>query len=141
MPSSPAPQTASPAVRSAGPWIGGAADILLIVLFAALGRRTHESGMDLGGLLLTALPFLVAWAAATALTRPRYTWGRVWPAGVVVWLVTVVGGLGLRVALGDTAAPSFQLVTAGVLGAFLLGRRAITSLILRRRRGRAARQS
>lgn len=141
MPSPPAPQTVSPAVRSAGPWIAGAADILLIVLFAALGRRTHESGMDLGGLLLTALPFLAAWAVATALTRPRGTWARVWPAGVVVWLVTVAGGLALRVALGDTAALSFQLVTVGVLGVFLLGRRAITALFLRWRRGRAPQRS
>ncbi|MGM7667359.1 DUF3054 domain-containing protein [Microbacterium sp. A93] len=144
MPSSPAPHVVSPtssAARSSGPWIGGAVDVLLIILFTALGRRTHESGMDLGGLLLTALPFLAAWAVATALTRPHRTWARVWPAGVVVWLVTVVGGLLLRVALGDSAALSFQLVTAGVLGVFLLGRRGVTALILRWRRGRPPQQS
>ncbi|GAA4777561.1 DUF3054 domain-containing protein [Citricoccus nitrophenolicus] len=139
---SPSPAAAdTPALRSVAPWIGGALDVLLIILFAGLGRRTHESGMDLAGLLMTALPFLIAWAVATALTRPRRTWTRVWPAGVVVWLVTVVGGLLLRVAMGDTAAPSFQLVTAGVLGAFLLGRRAVMALILRWRRGQMVRRS
>ncbi|WMY77449.1 DUF3054 domain-containing protein [Citricoccus sp. I39-566] len=136
MPSFPTAPAPYPTVRTAGPWIGGGLDVLLIILFAALGRRTHESGMDLGGILLTALPFLAAWAVATALTRPGRTWARIWPAGVVVWLVTVVGGLLLRVALGDTAAPSFQLVTAGVLGLFLLGRRAVTAGVLQWRRRR-----
>ncbi|NUL47039.1 DUF3054 domain-containing protein [Cellulosimicrobium funkei] len=141
MPSSATLSAPSPTIRTVGPWIGWALDVLLIVLFAALGRRTHESGMDLGGILLTALPFLAAWAVATALTRPWRTWARIWPAGVVVWLVTVVGGLLLRVALGDTAAPSFQLVTAGVLGLLLLGRRAVTAGVLRWRRGRPPRRS
>lgn len=135
MSSSVAPHTTSPSARSTGPWLGWVTDVLLIIIFAALGRRTHDSGMDLGGLVLTAAPFLAAWAVATALTRPTLTWARIWPAGVVVWLVTVVGGLLLRVALGDTAALSFQLVTAAVLGALLLGRRAVTVLILRWRQG------
>jgi Protein of unknown function (DUF3054) len=114
-------------------WVSLVLDAVLIILFATLGRRTHESGLDWGGILWTALPFLVAWAVGTAATLPRRTWPRLWPAGVVVWAVTVVGGLLLRVAWGDTAALSFQLVTAGVLGIFLLGRRAVTALILRNR--------
>lgn len=126
---------------SPGRWLGWIADVLLIILFAALGRRTHDSGMDVGGLLLTAAPFLLAWLVATALTRPRRTWARIWPAGVVVWLVTVVGGLLLRVAFGDTAAVSFQLVTAGVLGVFLLGRRVLSTLLLRWRRGRSSQRA
>ncbi|QCU78030.1 DUF3054 domain-containing protein [Citricoccus sp. SGAir0253] len=124
---------ASRGARSVVPAL--AADALLIVLFAALGRRAHASGLDLAGILWTALPFLLAWAATTALTRPRRTWARPWPAGVVVWLGTVAGGLVLRVLLGETAAPSFQLVTAAVLGAFLLGRRGVTALLTRPRRG------
>lgn len=104
-------------------------DVLLIVLFASLGRRTHESGMGPAGILWTALPFLIAWAVVTLATRR--SWARLWPAGVAVWLVTVTGGLLLRVLFGDTAALSFQLVTAGVLGVFLLGRRLVTTLLLR----------
>ncbi len=109
-------------------------DAVLIVLFAAQGRTTHESGTDLGGLLFTALPFLLAWAIATAVTRPHRTWTQIWPAGVVVWLVTVAGGLALRVAFGGTAALAFQGVTAGALAVLLLGRRAVTALFLRWRR-------
>ncbi len=116
-----------------------AADVLLILLFAALGRQTHSSGPGLLGLLATAWPFLAAWLVGSAITMPNRTWARIWPAGVVVWLITAAGGLLLRVASGDTAAPSFQLVTAGVLGAFLLGRRLISSLLLRGTGGRALR--
>ncbi|GAA1121229.1 DUF3054 domain-containing protein [Citricoccus alkalitolerans] len=111
-------------------------DAVLIVLFAALGRKTHESGADVGGLLFTALPFLLAWAIATAFTRPHRTWAQIWPAGVVVWLVTAAGGLALRVAFGGTAAPAFQWVAAGSLAVLVLGRRAVTALILRSRRRR-----
>lgn len=132
---------APPAAQSSGRWLSWIADVLLILLFAALGRRTHDSGMDLAGLLWTAAPFLAAWLVATAFTRPARTWARIWPSGLVVWLVTVVGGLLLRVALGDTAAVSFQLVTAGVLGFFLLGRRALSALFLQWRRGRSSRQT
>jgi hypothetical protein len=129
----PTPSSRRPSARWM--WISLAADALLIVLFAALGRRTHESGLDPLGILETAAPFLLAWAMATAASRPRRTWTDLWPAGVVVWVVTVVGGLLLRVAFGDTAAVSFQVVTACVLGIFLLGRRTVTALILRRHRG------
>ena len=113
-------------------WAAWGADVVLIILFAALGRRTHASGLDAAGILWTALPFLLAWAAATVMTRRN--WSGLWPAGVLVWVITVVGGLALRVLLGDSAAVSFQLVTAGVLGAFLLGRRLVTTLLLRWRR-------
>jgi hypothetical protein len=124
-----------PATPAWLPALALAVDALLIIVFAALGRRTHESGMDPAGILWTALPFLIAWAAATLATRRG--WALLWPSGVVVWLVTVIGGLLLRVLFGDTAAFSFQLVTAGVLGVFLLGRRLVTTLLLRS--GRRAR--
>jgi hypothetical protein len=116
---------------TSGRWkgIALAVDALLILLFATLGRRTHESGLDPAGILWTALPFLIAWAVVTLATHR--SWARLWPAGVMVWMVTVIGGLLLRVLFGDTAAFSFQLVTAGVLGLFLLGRRLVTALLLR----------
>jgi hypothetical protein len=125
--SASAPVPHAPSGRWKG--IALAVDALLIVLFATLGRRTHESGLDPAGILWTALPFLLAWAAVSLVTHR--SWARPWPAGVVVWLVTVIGGLLLRVLFGDTAALSFQLVTAVMLGLFLLGRRMVTALLLR----------
>lgn len=120
--------------RTGFPWPAWAAwstDVALIILFAALGRRTHASGLDAAGILWTALPFLLAWVVATVVTRRN--WSGLWPAGVAVWVTTVAGGLAVRVLLGDGAAFSFQLVTAGVLGSFLLGRRLVTTLLMRRR--------
>lgn len=107
-------------------------DAVLVVTFAALGRRTHESGMDLAGVLTTASPFLIALAVAALVTRHAHTWTQLWPAGVLVWLITVVLGLVLRVTLfADTAAFAFQLVAAGTLFVFLIGRRLVTWLIVR----------
>ncbi|GAA3690084.1 hypothetical protein GCM10023081_29450 [Arthrobacter ginkgonis] len=108
-------------------------DALLVLLFAALGRQSHEHGLTPLGILQTAAPFLAALTAATLATRPRATISRIWPAGVVVWAGTVALGLALRVATGATAAVPFIIVTAVTLAVFLLGRRAATGLLLRRK--------
>ncbi len=39
-------------------------DVLLVLIFAALGRRSHEEASTIGGLLTTAWPFLTGLAAA-----------------------------------------------------------------------------
>ncbi|MGQ7785885.1 DUF3054 domain-containing protein [Nesterenkonia sp. K-15-9-6] len=124
----------APAPRHAA-WLL-AADALLITLFAALGNRKHVSGLGLLDILSTAFPFLLAWALASTLVRTWRRPSRIWPDGVVVLGVTVALGMLLRVLLGLGGAPvSFVLVTTVTLAVFLLGRRALTSLI--RRPGRA----
>lgn len=110
-----------------------ALDAVLVVLFAALGRQQHEHGLTLLGILATAAPFLAALLAVSALTRVRSTHSVLWPTGVVVWVGTVALGIGLRLATGDTAAVPFIVVAAVVLAAFLLGRRAVSGLVLRRK--------
>ena len=100
-----------------------ALDLVLVTVFAALGRQSHEHGLTVAGVLATALPFLAAcllgWAAARAWRRPAL----IWPSGVVIWLVTAAAGLGIRALAGGGTAPSFMVVTLLVLGAFLLGSR------------------
>lgn len=109
-----------------------AIDVALIVLFAALGRRSHDLGLDFSGILFTAAPFLLAWLVGSLVTRTWRTWHQMWPTGIVVWIITVAGGLLLRVTVfNETAAVSFQIVTASVLGVFLLGRRGVTALLAR----------
>jgi len=113
-------------------------DAVLVLVFAVIGRASH--GEDPGGFLLTAWPFIVALllghiVAALLPARPRRPWSLAW--GAVVWLVTVVGGLLLRVVAGDTAQIAFMIVTTLVLGVFLVGWRAVAAL-LRRRAGRAS---
>ncbi|MGJ0390791.1 DUF3054 domain-containing protein [Microbacterium sp. CGR1] len=112
-------------------------DAVLVLVFAVIGRASHDE--DPGGFLLTAWPFIVALlvghlVAALLPGRPRQPWSLAW--GAVVWAVTVVGGLLLRVASGDTAQVAFIIVTALVLGVFLIGWRAAAAL-LRRRAARA----
>jgi len=113
------------------PWLA-IIDVLLIVLFALLGRREHEHGLGITGILMTALPFLIAYVLMTALSRPWQTINKLWPTGVLVWVGTVVLGIALRLLMGKTAAISFVIVTLIVLGAFLLGRRAICAVLAKR---------
>ncbi|WP_226531942.1 DUF3054 domain-containing protein [Microbacterium paraoxydans] len=113
-------------------------DTVLVLVFAAIGRASHDE--DPAGFVLTAWPFLVALllghlVAALLPGRPRRPWSLLW--GVVVWIVTVAGGMLVRVLSGDTAEVPFIIVATLVLGAFLVGWRAIAAL-LRRRRGTTA---
>ena len=109
-----------------------AADVVLIIVFAALGRDTHAHGVDPAGVLITASPFIAAALAAWALLRLWRRPAALWPHGVILWLITAGGGLAVRALAGGGTAVSFQLVTFGVLGAFLLLPRLAASLVMRR---------
>lgn len=125
----------SPASVSSLPGLAFAllADAVLVVVFVSLGQDQHTTADGLGGLLATALPFLIGLAATTALTLGHRTWHRVWPHGVAVCLGTVAVGMALRVVWDQGGAPaSFVLVALGVLGVFLLGRRALSAWLVRR---------
>lgn len=109
-------------------------DAVLVLVFAAIGRASHQE--DPAGFLLTAWPFLVALLLGHAVAallpgRPRRPWSLPW--GAVVWVVTVVGGMLLRLLGGDTAEVPFIIVATLVLGVFLLGWRGLTALVRRRR--------
>ena len=118
-------------VAAVGAWI---ADAALVALFVLLGRSSHGEGPS--GFAVTLLPFFAALQTGWLLRAGRPPASLAF--GVVVWASAVVLGLLLRVATGDTAAPSFVIVTALVLAAFLLGWRA---LVLLTRRVRSARSS
>ncbi|GAB3665899.1 hypothetical protein GCM10027591_15050 [Zhihengliuella somnathii] len=103
-------------------------DAGLIILFAAIGRRTHEHGLEILGILGTAAPFLLALLALASMTRYPETSNRMWPHGIMTWLGVVAFGLALRVIFGDTAALPFVIVATLTLGVLLLGRRLVTRL-------------
>ncbi|MCV0336440.1 DUF3054 domain-containing protein [Microbacterium sp.] len=109
-------------------------DVVLVLIFAAIGRASHDENP--AGFLLTAWPFLIALLVGHLLAallpgRPRRPWSLPW--GAVVWVVTVAGGMLIRVLSGDTAELPFIIVATLVLGAFLVGWRAIAALLRRRR--------
>jgi hypothetical protein len=115
-----------------GRWAWHALDAVLILVFAVSGRRTHEHGLTVAGVLETAWPFLLAYALAFLLVRRRSAHA-LWPTAVVLWLSTVAGGLALRALSGAGVAPSFQVVTLLVLGLLLLLPRLAAGAVRRRR--------
>lgn len=107
-------------------WLGLGLDAALVLVFVVIGRRSHEEESELLGLLGTLWPFLVALLAGWAIARSWHAPDRIAPTGLVVWAVTVAGGMLLRLASGQGVQWSFVIVTAVVLAVFLLGRRALT---------------
>jgi hypothetical protein len=104
------------------PVVAFALDACLVVVFATVGRASHDEGVDLVGVLGVAWPFLVALAVGWLVARARSgTWPVRMAGSATVWLATVVGGLALRVATGGGFAWSFGLVTLLVLGILLIG--------------------
>ncbi|GAA4926589.1 DUF3054 domain-containing protein [Membranihabitans marinus] len=109
-------------------------DAALVVLFAVAGNRSHSTGLSVSDVAGTAWPFLIGLLLGWALTRSWHQPSRLWPEGVVVVLVTVALGMTLRVLLTDGGSPlSFVAVATGSLALLLLGRRLVSSQMLRRR--------
>jgi peptidoglycan/LPS O-acetylase OafA/YrhL len=105
-----------------------AVDVICILIFAILGRSSHQETTDLLGVAHTAWPFLAGCLAGTLI-------GRTWrhpvslKSGVAVWLGTVIGGMVLRVLSGAGVQVSFLVVASCVLALFLIGWRAGLRLI------------
>jgi hypothetical protein len=105
-------------------------DVLLVVVFAAVGRRSHAEGLDVAGVLRTALPFLVGTAAGWLVASIVLDGGpRTLGYGAVVVALTVVVGMGLRALAAEGTAPSFVLVATTVLTVLLLGWRLVARLL------------
>ena len=106
-------------------------DVIGVLAFCALGRRSHAEGVTVTGVAATAWPFLtgtvLGWLASRGWRRPTV----VVPTGVVVWLCTVVVGMVLRKASSAGVAASFVVVAASVTAVLLLGWRAAVGLALR----------
>jgi hypothetical protein len=96
-------------------------DAFLVLVFATVGRASHDEALSASGILAVAWPFLVALAVGWAVARVRGGWPVRLAGAMPVWLVTVVLGLTLRVLSGGGFAWSFGVVTLLVLGLFLLG--------------------
>lgn len=95
-------------------------DLLLVGVFAVIGRLSHYGTLTAGGWWTTAWPFLVgtllAWAVLALTRRPPAAVS----SGVVVWLGALVGGMVLRQASGQGTATAFVVVATLVLGALLV---------------------
>jgi peptidoglycan/LPS O-acetylase OafA/YrhL len=118
-----------------------AVDVICILVFAIVGRSSHQETTDLLGVAHTAWPFLAGCLIGTLVGR---TWRQPFSlkSGVAVWLGTVAGGMVLRVLTGGSVQLSFIIIASCVLAIFLIGWRAVFRLIQRARanstRGRVA---
>jgi hypothetical protein len=107
-----------------------ALDLLAVLLFALVGRRSHAHGITLGGVLETAAPFLCGTAAGYLIASLTLdTSPRTWQFGVVVVVATVVVGLLLRRLATAGTAPSFIVVATLFLTATLVGWRLLASFV------------
>ena len=98
-------------------WTAVAFDVAAVLLFVAIGRRSHdEDGNVLTGALGVAAPLLIGLALSWALGR---VWTRpfAWQSGVIVWVGTVVDGVLLRRFVFDrSTATGFIIVATIFLG-------------------------
>ncbi|MFT4011774.1 MAG: DUF3054 domain-containing protein [Nocardioidaceae bacterium] len=121
-------------------------DLVVVLLFALIGRLSHAETLTPLSLLDTAWPFLVAtvvgWAIGYTLSQVRshdpetHTFHplRVWPDGVLVWVATVAVGMVARALLTThEIKPGFVVVATIFLGLFLLGWRIAARIVLAQR--------
>lgn len=112
-------------------WLG--LDVVAVLIFCALGRRSHDEGVNVGGLASTAWPFLSGTAIGWLLSRGWRRPTAVMPTGMLVWVSTVVVGMFLRKVTSASVAGAFVVVASTVTAVFLLGWRATLELTARRR--------
>lgn len=107
-------------------------DILAVLIFVIVGRDNHGEENTVLGILDTAAPFLIALAIAWLVLRLLKIRRRLTMA-LVVWAITVGGGLTLRrVAFGDGTALSFIVVTTITLGVLMVGLRLVVGRLLKK---------
>ncbi|MBI4933335.1 MAG: DUF3054 domain-containing protein [Actinobacteria bacterium] len=93
--------------------IAAGIDIVAIVLFVAVGRRSHdEGGNALTEAVKVAAPFLIAlalgWLAARAWKTPTVP-----TTGMVIWVVTLAAGMVLRHYVFDRGTALAFIIVAG----------------------------
>jgi hypothetical protein len=106
-----------------------ALDLLVLIGFAAIGRRSHGEGSALRETLAVAWPFAAAWIAVAGTSRALV---RIAPLPAAAsWLAAWPLALVLRALSGRGDAPSFALVALLVPLAGLTGWRAAARLVSR----------
>ena len=95
-------------------------DLVLVVVFAAIGRASHHEEV-LAGLVTTSWPFLVGALAGWLVTRGWRAPLAPVRTGIGLWVTTVVIGMLLRVVSSQGVELAFIIVASIVLFVFLVG--------------------
>lgn len=129
--------TTAPASRTAPVWPAAVADAVAVLAFTLIGIASHDGSL-VAAFGRVVWPFALAAALGWVLTRAWQDPTRIWPTGVLIWFLTVFGGLLLRGVSGQGLAWTFALVTTLFLAITMLGWRALVTAL---RRGQAARDA
>jgi peptidoglycan/LPS O-acetylase OafA/YrhL len=110
-----------------------ALDLVLVVVFATIGRANHDEGLSLTGIAHTAWPFVVGVVVGALLITGAKRAPMSRDAGVLSWACALVLGMVLRHLSGQGTAVAFVIVAAIVLAVFLVGWRLLVALVVRRK--------
>jgi hypothetical protein len=102
--------------------LAAAADVVAVLVFAIVGRASHDEGFTASGLLETAWPFVVGVAGGWVGVFLARLAPLSYPAATMMLVKTVILGCVLRVVFTDGNAPlSFVIVATAFLGAAFFG--------------------
>ena len=107
--------------RSLGALVG---DLLVVLLFVAIGMIQHGTPLTLQNVFLVGWPFALGVLLGHLAIRAWRAPFRLWPHGVFVWAITVATTMALRTLFSAGTEVSFIIVTAAVTGVLMLGWRA-----------------
>lgn len=114
--------------RSLGALIG---DVLAVLVFVVVGLLQHDQQLSSMNLFLVGWPFLVGLLVGHLAIRAWNAPFRIWPHGVFIWAITIVAAMAIRTLFSAGTELSFVIVTASVIGALMLGWRAVASYLTR----------
>lgn len=118
--------TSSPYARRLGPLV---LDVVLVVVFAVLGARTHHDGaLSVDAVADVAWPFLVGLGLVHALHRVPLSVR----FGLFAWASTVIVGMVLRQLTGDGTAFAFIVVATLFNLVTLVGWRLVSAAVSKR---------
>lgn len=124
-------------MRSYTPFLALVTDLVCVLVFVVVGKADHATGLAPAAVAGTAWPFVVALLAGWLATLAWRSPSRIWPTGVFVWAVTVIGAMPLRLLTGEGAPLSFVVVTSLFLVVTMLGWRTVALLVSRKGRASA----
>ena len=78
-----------------------ALDVASLLLFVVIGRRNHEEGESVAGIVETAAPFLIGLAVAWLVVR-AWRWPTALLTGLALWPITVLPTCGILRRLPST---------------------------------------
>lgn len=114
--------------RSLGALVG---DLLVVILFVAIGVVQHGTPLTTGNIFLVGWPFALGVLLGHLAIRAWRAPFRIWPHGVFVWGITLAAGMAVRTLFGAGTEVSFVIVTAVVTAIGMLGWRAIAQFLTR----------